>query len=45
MVNPRGFIEIERIENRYRPIRERIQDFDEVETQLPQDMRRYQAQR
>ncbi len=45
MVNPRGFIEIERIENRYRPIRERIQDFDEVETQLPQDMRRYQAAR
>ena len=45
MVNPRGFIEIERIENRYRPIRERVQDFNEVETQLPQDMRRYQAAR
>ncbi len=45
MTNPRGFIEIERIENRYRPVRERIRDFEEVEVQLPYDMRRFQAER
>ncbi len=45
MTNPRGFIQIERIENRYRPVRERVLDYEEVETQLPQDMRRYQAER
>jgi len=45
MVNPRGFIQFERIENRYRPVRERIKDYDEVEAQLPQDMRPFQAAR
>lgn len=45
MTNPRGFIQFERIENRYRPVRERIKDYDEVETQLPQDMRPFQAAR
>jgi len=45
MGDPRGFIKIERIENRYRPVEERILDYREVETQMPQDMRRFQAAR
>ncbi|NLX11234.1 MAG: glutamate synthase subunit beta [Chloroflexi bacterium] len=45
MSDPRGFITIERIENRYRPVEERVHDFNEVETQLPEDIRRYQAAR
>lgn len=45
MGDPRGFIKIDRIENRYRPVEERIQDYHEVETQLPEDIRRYQAAR
>ncbi len=45
MTDPRGFIKFERIDNRYRPVRERVTDFEEVETQLPQDMRRFQAAR
>jgi glutamate synthase (NADPH/NADH) small chain len=45
MADPRGFIEIERIENRYRPVKERIQDYNEVETPLPEDIRRYQGAR
>lgn len=34
MTNPRGFIEIERQAANYRPVRERINDFDEVENYL-----------
>jgi len=45
MTDPRGFIKFERIDNRYRPVRERVTDFDEIEVQLPQDMRGYQAAR
>jgi glutamate synthase (NADPH/NADH) small chain len=45
MADPRGFLKVERIENRYRPVAERIRDYDEVETQIPEDMRRYQAMR
>lgn len=45
MVDPRGFITIERIENRYRPVEERLRDYQEIELQMPQDMRRFQAAR
>jgi glutamate synthase (NADPH/NADH) small chain len=45
MADPKGFLKIERIENRYRPISERVRDFDEVEAQMPSDMRQYQAAR
>jgi glutamate synthase (NADPH/NADH) small chain len=45
MADPRGFIKVERIENRYRPLDERVQDYLEVEAQLPQDMRKFQAAR
>lgn len=45
MGDPRGFIKIDRIENRYRPVEERIKDYHEVETQLPEDIRRFQAAR
>jgi glutamate synthase (NADPH/NADH) small chain len=45
MVDPQGFIKVERIENRYRPIDERVHDYFEVETQMPEDMRKFQASR
>ncbi len=45
MGDPRGFIKIDRIENRYRPVDVRVQDYREVEEQLPEDIRRYQAAR
>lgn len=45
MGDPRGFIKIDRIENRYRPVDIRVQDYREVEEQLPEDIRRYQAAR
>jgi len=45
MADPKGFLKFERIDNRYRPVAERIHDYNEVETPLPQDMRRYQARR
>lgn len=45
MTDPRGFVKFDRIDNRYRPVRERVNDFDEIETQLPHDMRRFQAAR
>ncbi|NDJ78833.1 MAG: glutamate synthase subunit beta, partial [Chloroflexi bacterium] len=45
MVDPRGFLKAERIENRYRPVGQRVQDYLEVEAQLPPDIRRFQARR
>jgi glutamate synthase (NADPH/NADH) small chain len=45
MADPKGFLKFERIDNRYRPVAERVQDYNHVEEQLPQDMRRYQARR
>ncbi len=45
MADPKGFLKIERIENRYRPVAERLRDYHEVEAQLPPDMRQYQAAR
>jgi glutamate synthase (NADPH) small chain len=45
MVNPRGFIEISRIEGGYRPIDERVQDYDEIELMLPDKERQLQASR
>jgi glutamate synthase (NADPH/NADH) small chain len=45
MADPKGFLKFERIDNRYRPVAERVRDYNEVESPLPQDMRRYQARR
>jgi glutamate synthase (NADPH) small chain len=45
MPNPRGFISVKRIENGYRPIQERIQDYREVEAQLSEAERKLQASR
>jgi len=45
MANPRGFITIDRIENGYRPVHERIRDFHEVEAELPEKDRKLQASR
>jgi glutamate synthase (NADPH/NADH) small chain len=45
MGNPRGFIEVGRLEAGYRPVEERISDYREVERQLPEDARRLQASR
>ena len=45
MPNPRGFITIDRIENGYRPIQERVRDFKEVEKELPEADRKLQASR
>ena len=44
-MNPRGFIEISRIEGGYRPVEERTQDYDEIELMLSEDERRLQASR
>lgn len=45
MGNPRGFLEIQRKEAGYRPVEERLKDFDEVEAQLPEEERKLQASR
>ncbi|MCX7679456.1 MAG: glutamate synthase subunit beta [Spirochaetes bacterium] len=45
MGNPRGFLEIPRIESGYRPVEERISDYSEVEKLLPEEDRRLQASR
>jgi len=42
---PKGFLNIKRKESGYRPIEERIQDYSEVEIQLPDDERKNQAAR
>ncbi|MBN1681533.1 MAG: glutamate synthase subunit beta [Anaerolineae bacterium] len=45
MGDPRGFINVSRIESGYRPVEERISDYDEVERRLPDEQRRLQASR
>src|SRR5258708_26135596 len=45
MPNPRGFISVQRIENGYRPVQERIRDSKEVEAQLSDSERKLQASR
>lgn len=45
MGNPRGFLEIRRKDSGYRPVEERIQDYREVEAELPEEIRRQQASR
>ena len=45
MGNPRGFLDIRRKESGYRPVEERIQDYREVETELPEEIRKQQASR
>jgi glutamate synthase (NADPH/NADH) small chain len=45
MVDPRGFLKVTREDNGYRPVEERVRDHQEVERQLPDDMRRLQASR
>lgn len=45
MSNPRGFIEIERKDTEYRPVKERVRDYSEVEKRLSPDEIIQQAQR
>jgi len=45
MGNPRGFIEIDRKEPTYRPIKERVKDFKEVEKRLTAEETQKQAER
>ena len=45
MGNPKGFMTVKRVENGYRPVNERIRDFAEVETLLPEVERKLQASR
>ncbi len=45
MGDPRGFLTIKRQEAGYRPVEERVNDYSEVEKQLPEDQRMLQASR
>ena len=45
MGDSRGFLKIKREEGGYRPVNERINDYSEVEQQLPENARRLQASR
>ncbi len=45
MGNPKGFLNVSRVESGYRPVEERISDYSEVEKLLPEDERRLQASR
>ena len=45
MGDPKGFLKIKRHESGYRPVEERIQDYHEVERELPEEERRLQASR
>ncbi len=45
MANPKGFMEVDRIEAGYRPVEERVGDFSEVEQILNEKDRRLQASR
>ncbi len=45
MGNPKGFIEVERIDSGYRPVNERIDDYGEVEQTLNEKDRKLQASR
>ncbi len=45
MGDPKGFIQIKREESGYRPVEERVNDYQEVERKLPDEARRLQAER
>jgi glutamate synthase (NADPH/NADH) small chain len=45
MGDPKGFLTLRRVESGYRPVAQRIHDFDEVELQLSDEERRLQASR
>lgn len=45
MGNPKGFLEVKRVDAGYRPVEERIEDYSEVEQQLPLEDRKLQASR
>ena len=45
MGDPKGFLKIKRQEAGYRPVEERVNDYLEVERNLPDDARRQQASR
>ena len=45
MGDPKGFLKIKRQEAGYRPVEERVNDYLEVERNLPEDARRQQASR
>ncbi|MBN2160804.1 MAG: glutamate synthase subunit beta [Spirochaetes bacterium] len=45
MGDPKGFITTKRMEAGYRPVEERVNDYSEVEKQLPDEVRRAQASR
>ncbi len=45
MGDPRGFLNVKRSEGGYRPVEERINDYNEVEVQLSEDERKLQASR
>ncbi len=45
MADPRGFMKVRRVESGYRPVEERLRDYDEVEQRLPDEERRLQASR
>jgi glutamate synthase (NADPH/NADH) small chain len=45
MADPKGFLKVKRQDGGYRPIAERIQDFNEVEQDLPEVQRKLQASR
>ncbi len=45
MGDPKGFLNIQRVESGYRPVEERISDYSEVEKLLSDDERRLQASR
>jgi glutamate synthase (NADPH/NADH) small chain len=45
MGNPKGFLAVRRQESGYRPVEERINDYGEVEKQLPEEQRKLQASR
>ena len=45
MADPRGFLKYQRKDNPYRPVKDRIKDFDEMEVELDEKERRKQAAR
>jgi glutamate synthase (NADPH/NADH) small chain len=45
MGDPRGFIKVKRVEGGYRPVEERVNDYNEVEVQLNEEERKLQASR
>ncbi len=45
MGDPKGFLNVKRIESGYRPVEERVQDYSEVEKSLTEEDRKLQASR